>query len=106
MVTVDAVKTCTATYTLDPVMQFTLTAEQVGTGTSTGNIMSSPAGIDCGSDCSEPYDDGTVVTLTAPTAAMGSTFDGWSNGCSGAGAVTMVTVDAVKTCTATFDLDP
>ena len=105
-VTVDANKTCTATYTLDPVAQFTLTAEQVGMGSSVGNITSSPAGIDCGSDCTELYDDGTVVTLTAPAAAMGSTFAGWSNGCSGVAAVTNVTVDANKTCTATYTLDP
>ena len=105
-VTVDAVTTCTATYTLDPVAQFTLTVEQVGTGSSVGNITSDLGAIDCGGDCSDPYDDGTVVELTAPAAAMGSTFVEWSGGCSGGALVTNVTVDAVKTCTATYTLDP
>ena len=99
-VTMSGPRSCTATFT----QQFMLTAEQVGS--SVGNITSSPAGIDCGSDCTELYDDGTVVTLTAPAAAMGSTFAGWSNGCSSVAAVTNVTVDANKTCTATYTLDP
>ena len=100
-VTMNAAKSsCIATFT----QQFTLTAEQVGS--SVGNITSDLGAIDCGSDCSELYDDGTPVTLTAPAAAMGWTFDGWSNGCSGAALVTNVTVDAAKTCTATYTLDP
>ena len=103
--TVDANKTCTATYTLDPV-QFTLTAEQVGTGMSTGNITSDLGAINCGSTCMDNYDTGTDVELTAPAAAMGSTFAGWSgsDGCSAMGMAlaTTVTVDANKTCTATY----
>ena len=89
-------------------MQFTLTAEQAGTGSSVGNITSNPAGITCGGDCSEPYDEGTMVTLTAPAATMGSTFMGWTGdtGCASGTAMTTVEVDANKTCTATYDLDP
>ena len=103
-VTVDANKTCTATYTLDPVMQFTLTAEQAGAGMSTGNITSDLGVINCGSTCMDDYDTGTDVVLTAPAAAMGSTFAGWSGsaGCSGMALATTVTVDANKTCTATY----
>ena len=40
--------------------QFTLAVNKIGSGT----VTSSPAGINCGSDCSEPYEDGTPVTLT------------------------------------------
>jgi len=40
--------------------QFLLTVSKTGSGT----IISSPAGINCGSDCSETYEDGTKVTLT------------------------------------------
>ncbi len=40
-------------------------------------MTSSPAGINCGNDCIEPYNEGTSVTLTANPAA-GSTFAGWS----------------------------
>ena len=45
-------------------------------GLGMGTITSSPAGINCGSDCDETYALGTVVTLTA-TPAAGSTFAGW-----------------------------
>jgi hypothetical protein len=48
----------------------------VGLGTGTGTIRSSPPGIDCGDDCSEPFTSGTDVTLTA-TPIGGSTFLGW-----------------------------
>ena len=41
---------------------YTLTVAKAGTGT--GTVTSSPAGISCGADCSEPYSSGTVVTLT------------------------------------------
>ncbi|NLX37046.1 MAG: hypothetical protein GXY68_10195, partial [Chloroflexi bacterium] len=82
--------------------QYTLTVTKAGTGT--GTVTSSPAGITCGSDCSELYDDGTSVTLTA-TAAAGSTFTGWSgSGCTGTGACS-VTMDAAKSVEATFTLN-
>ncbi|MBU1233010.1 MAG: hypothetical protein KKI15_07720, partial [Proteobacteria bacterium] len=76
--------------------QFSLTVATAGTGT--GTVTSSPAGIDCGTDCSEDYDYNSVVTLTA-TADAGSGFVGWSGDCSADGTVTM---DAAKSCTATF----
>jgi hypothetical protein len=46
-------------------------------GGGTGGVVSNPAGIDCGADCSEAYVSGSVVELTA-TAAGGSVFAGWS----------------------------
>ena len=76
----------------------TLTVSKAGNGT--GSVTSSPAGIDCGSDCSESYADGTSVTLTA-TPAAGSTFSGWSGACTGIGTCT-VAMDADKNVTATF----
>ena len=73
----------------------TLSISKIGSGT----VTSSPAGINCGSDCSEPYTSGTVVALTVNPAA-GSIFSGWSgSGCS-TGSVTM---SANRNCTATFN---
>ena len=80
--------------------QYTLTVTTSGTGT--GTVTSSPTGINCGSDCSETYNAGTSVALTASPAAS-STFTGWSGGCSGTGTCS-ITMDAAKTVTATFTL--
>ena len=102
-VTVNSDQTATATFTINPPVQRTLTAAKAGTGQ--GTITSSPAGINCGADCSEAYNDGTVVTLTA-TATAGSTFTGWSGaGCSGTGTC-QVTVNSDQTATATFTINP
>jgi hypothetical protein len=69
-------------------------------GTGSGTVTSSPAGIACGTDCSESYPAGTSVTLTASPAA-GSSFTGWGGDCSGAGACT-VTMDFDRSVSATF----
>jgi endo-1,4-beta-xylanase len=78
---------------------FALTVNRSGTGS--GTVSSSPAGISCGSTCSASYASDTSVILTA-TAAGGSTFSGWSGACSGTAACT-VTMSAARTVTATFD---
>jgi predicted lipoprotein with Yx(FWY)xxD motif len=80
--------------------QHTLSVNTAGTGH--GAVQSSPAGIEsCSSTCSQAYDDGTVVTLTATPGAY-STFAGWSGGgCSGAGSC-QVTIGAETSITATF----
>jgi hypothetical protein len=77
---------------------FTLTVTRAGTGS--GSVTSAPAGISCGTDCSEAYASGTGVILTA-AAAAGSVFTGWSGGCSGTGACT-ATMTANRAVTATF----
>jgi hypothetical protein len=71
-------------------------------GRGGGTITSSPKGIDCGSDCSETFNSGTVVTLTAVPDA-GSTFAGWSGSCSGTGPCVM-TMNADAAATAEFTL--
>jgi hypothetical protein len=53
----------------------TLTVSMWGSGY--GEVRSSPGGIACGTDCSEPFDSGSAVTLSA-TPALGSIFAGWS----------------------------
>lgn len=48
-----------------------------------GTVTSSPAGINCGADCTETYAQGKKVTLKAK-ADKDSTFTGWTGGgCSG-----------------------
>jgi len=90
----------TSGYLTEPILGcgFGLTVSRAGTGS--GSVTSTPAGIVCGDDCSESYDYGTVVTLTA-TANTGSTFTGWGGACSGT-ADCVVTMDAAKSVTATF----
>ena len=70
-------------------------------GTGSGTVTSNPAGINCGTDCTESYASGTVVTLMA-TAAADSTFAGWSGDadCTDGN----VTLTVAKTCIATFTL--
>jgi Subtilase family/Divergent InlB B-repeat domain/PASTA domain len=57
-------------------------------GTGSGSVTSSPAGIDCGATCVTTVTPGTSTTLTASPAA-GSTFTGWSGACTGTGACTV-----------------
>ena len=80
--------------------QFTLSVVRAGGGT--GSVSSNPPGINCGTDCSEPYNSGASVTLTA-SAAGGSTFAGWSGCDTVSGATCTVTMSAARTVTATFD---
>jgi len=70
---------------------YALTATKSGTGS--GTVSSAPSGIQCGSDCREPYAEGTTVTLN-PSAAVGSVFAGWSGACSGTGACTLAMTEA------------
>jgi hypothetical protein len=78
--------------------RFTLSVTRTGTGL--GTVQSTPAGVSCGSDCSEAFSSGTVVDLTA-TAQAGSTFAGWSGACAGTGAC-RVTLTANATVSARF----
>lgn len=81
--------------------QHTLTATVTGTGA--GAVQSSPAGIEaCTSTCSQAFDEGTMVTLTASPDGY-STFAGWSGGgCTGTGSC-QVAVNADTSVTATFN---
>jgi hypothetical protein len=94
-VNITAAKSVTATF----VKLWDLTVSKNGSGS--GTVTSSPSGINCGGDCSETYDQGTSVTLTA-TAAAGSRFDSWS-GCDST-AANQCTVDmmSAESVTATF----
>ena len=87
--------------TMIPFPQYIVTINKSGNGS--GTVISSPAGINCGSDCSELFDTGTTVTLTA-SANSNSTFEGFTgSGCSGSGSC-VLTINSGKTVTATFNI--
>ena len=74
VLTLDAVRTANATFNRG-IFQLTVTS----TGNGGGNVLSNPAGINCGgggTNCQASYDSGQVVTLTA-TPDANSTFAGW-----------------------------
>ncbi len=78
---------------------YTLAVQRSGSGL--GTVTSTPAGITCGRDCSEPYPRGAQVTLRA-TASLGSAFAGWT-GCPAPSAnQCAVTITSAHTVTATF----
>src|SRR5438128_9161738 len=77
-----------------------LTVQSSGTGS--GVVTSTPAGISCGNTCSSSFSQGSQVTLNA-VADPGSVFAGWSGPCSGTAACTL-TVTANQTVMATFNI--
>jgi hypothetical protein len=91
-VTMDGTKVVAARFA------YPLTVTRDGTGG--GTVVTVPAGISCGGICSNVFEPGATVQVTAvPTA--GSSFVAWGGACSGAGGCT-VTMDAAKSVTATF----
>jgi hypothetical protein len=77
---------------------YTLSVSKAGTGS--GTITGT--GINCGSDCTETYANGTTITLTA-TPSTGSTFAGWSGACTGTSTCT-TTVNNNVSVVAVFNL--
>lgn len=65
--------------------ELTVTRDGMGLGT----VMSTPAGIDCGTACATEFPPGASVQLTT-SPAPGSWFDGWDGPCSGLGACDLV----------------
>lgn len=94
-VLMDAVKNCGVTFT----RQFELAVAFTGQGT--GNVTLAPSGKVCTANCSERFNSGTAVTLTASVDAN-SQFGGWTGDCSGVETVVSVTMSAAKSCTAQF----
>jgi hypothetical protein len=72
-----------------------------------GTVTSNPAGINYGTDNTENYIAGTVVTLTA-TPDTGYTFATWGGACAAAGSANtcMLTMDAAKSVNASFVCAP
>jgi hypothetical protein len=95
--------TCTATFNL---ISYALTAnvahEVSAGGSAGGRVTSNPAGIDCGTDCSENYQSGQAVALT-PAPNANSIFTGWTGDADCADG--NLTMNANKSCTANFGLN-
>lgn len=86
--------------TVSTLVGYPLTVSVVRLSGATGTVSSSPAGIACGTDCTEAYASGTTVRLTA-TPGGTSTFQGWSGACTGTGTC-LLSMSASKSVTATF----
>jgi hypothetical protein len=76
---------------------FALRVESSGSG----RVVSQPAGIDCGDDCAERFDEGATVTLTA-TPEGDEAFLGWSGDCAGETAECTLTMSEDRAASAEF----
>jgi endo-1,4-beta-xylanase len=100
--TMSADRSVTATFDVVSVPpRATYALEVARSGTGTGRVTSSPAGVSCGASCRASFSDGESVTLTAAADAP-STFAGWSGACAGTGPCT-VSMTGDRSVTATFD---
>jgi hypothetical protein len=97
VISMDANKTVTATFTAGGEMLLTVTKS------GAGKVTSSPSGIDCGATCSKGFPKDQSVTLTAtPDSIAGAKFIDWSGACSGVSTTCTVSMDAAKSVTARF----
>jgi hypothetical protein len=79
-----------------------LTIEVDGGGS--GRVLIDPRGITCTETCDHDFSTGSRVTLS-PDADTGSTFEGWSDSCSGSGRCSIV-MDHERSVTVTFESSP
>src|SRR3989344_4190111 len=75
-------------------------------GTGSGTITSSPAGINCGATCTASFPSGSTATLTA-TPSSGSSSMAWTgfSGCFGIGTCT-ITMTSGPSVQASFTANP
>ncbi len=87
--------------TAPPPPSFTLTVA-LTFGTHAGGLVASlPAGIFCGTDCTETFRRATTVLLAA-VPKPGSRFTGWSGACTGRALYCVVAVDRARSVKAAF----
>jgi len=82
---------------------FTVTATLTVTKTGIigGRVTSGDGRINCGANCSAPYNSGTVVTLTAAPNFL-SIFTGWEGCDTVSGMTCTVNMSAARSVTANF----
>jgi hypothetical protein len=78
---------------------YSLTVSKSGTGT--GTVASSPAGVNCGNNCNVNFDKDNSITLTA-IPNSGSQFGGWTGCTSASGNACTVFLNSSRTITANF----
>lgn len=83
----------------EAVGSYQLTVSRSGDGS--GSVTSIDGGIDCGSDCSETYDEGFIVTLKAEPGEN-SVFGGWSGDIASPVNPIYITMNSNKNITASF----
>ena len=93
--------TISALFTLTVMMTNVIESYTLRVMVSNGSVTSSPAGIDCGDDCQERYNDTQAIVLTA-TPNAGYLFSGWAGFCQGAARQTTVRSGADVMCYAVF----
>jgi hypothetical protein len=96
--TMSKARNATAEFKSTALPHFKLKVKKTGTGS--GEVTSSPAGIECGGVCEFEFEQGTEVELTR-SASPGSEFVRWTGACTGSGAC-KVTMSAAKEVTAEF----
>jgi hypothetical protein len=91
------------TYTrqVDFTVPRTFTVTTAGAGS--GRVVSTPAGVDCGTVCSYPFPAGEAVYLTA-VPDQGSKLSGWSDNCRIDGSLCHLSTSRNQSAVATFEL--
>jgi len=85
---------------------YPLTINFSGSGWDRVTVVPNPPAIDCIASCSQTFEIGTGVTLTA-SAAAGFSFTGWTGACTDSNGTCQITMDAAKSVTAAFaDITP
>ncbi|MBI2974830.1 MAG: hypothetical protein HYY43_04500 [Deltaproteobacteria bacterium] len=79
---------------------FRLIVSKIGDGS--GTVLSSPAGINCGTTCLAMFNSGTHVKLTA-TPDPHFIFSGWGGDCTGTLNSVTITMNTYKKCIAKFE---
>jgi PKD repeat protein len=95
----DGPVTVTATFDLEGTIH-PMSVSVVGPGT----VRSESAGIDCGSDCDEPFTTGSLVRLIA-TPSTGHVLQAWEGDCTGRSEC-VIAMNATKNVTARFVAGP